>query len=89
METIEQNEKQKLPIEIELDYPVEFGKETITSVVIKRRITGKDMKDIPASFTFGDMQKLASRLTGLSPAVFEKMDVTDIRKINDAITDFL
>ena len=84
----EQDEKQ-LPIEIELEYPVEFGRETITAVTIKRRLTGKDMKDIPADMTFGDIQKIASRVTGLSPAIFEKMDLVDLKKVNEVLSSFL
>lgn len=78
------------PVTIKLKYPVEWGKDTVTEIVM-RRGRGGDMKgislhgqEIPAD----DLMKLAGRLAGQPSALIEKLDQDDIGEVTEIALDF-
>ena len=72
----------KWPVTVELQYPVEFGKSTITSLEFRRGQLG-DAEDVPLDRvpTAGQLMDLAARLCGQSPKVIRKLDPDDAAEV--------
>lgn len=76
------------PIVVALEYPIEFQNEEITEIKL-RRATGKDLKMLPGNPTTGDTIKLAARLAGVLPVVFDLMDGADITAVLSEVGNLL
>lgn len=76
------------PIVVTLEYPIEFQNEEITEIKL-RRATGKDLKMLPGNPTTGDTIKLAARLSGHLPVVFDLMDGADITAVLSEVGNLL
>lgn len=77
------------PITIQLEYPIAVGSETISEVSIARRIQGGDMRKIDGLGENARSLTLIGILTGLSPAIVDKIDFKDIKKISEVVESFL
>lgn len=73
---------------IKLQTPVEVAGELIEEIVL-RRPKGKDMKGLSASVNTGDLLKLAAKLSGQLPVVFDEMDGFDVTEVLGAVGNFL
>lgn len=82
----------KEPVTITLFYPVKLGQsesaETVAEIKL-RRPKGKDMRDIPAKPNVGDILKLAGRLSGQPPVVFDLLEIPDFNRVTEAVGVFL
>lgn len=86
----QKEKKYEIPHAVKLQFPVTFGKEEITEIVIPRRIKAKDLKDIPDTMpSVNSTIKIASRVTGKFQAVFEELDAIDFAEVAEAIKHFL
>lgn len=86
----EEKKEFAVPHTITLDFPIEFGKETINEVTIPRRLKTKDLAGIPDNAPSVDRTiKIASRLTGQVSKIFEELDPVDFRKVSEVIESFL
>lgn len=76
---------------IKLKHPFTVGEmeESVTEVIFKRRIKGKDMKRIGENPTFDDFLEILSRVTGMEPYYFDEMDALDLMDCVGVVTDFL
>jgi len=80
----------EIPHTIELIVPVQWGDETISTIVINRRLKAKDFKGIKASdIRFDDMMKLVSRVTGESIKFIEELDAADLFEASQVVQSFL
>lgn len=70
-----------------LTTPVEVAGDLIEQIEL-RRPKGKDMKTLPANMTTGDLIKLAVRLSGQLPVVFDEMDGYDLTEVLGAVGNF-
>lgn len=68
--------------------PIEVAGEYIESITM-RRPKGKDMKTLTANAGMGDLMKLAVRLSGQLPLVFEEMDGFDVAEVLQQVGNFL
>lgn len=76
-------------VTIELDQPIEFAGEPITSISL-RRATGKDLRlAMKGKNNVEDSLALASRLSGHVPAVFDLMDAADVQAVLEQVGNFL
>lgn len=72
---------------IRLQTPVEIGNDLIEEITL-RRPKGKDLKTLGANVTQGDLMKLAAKLSGHLPVVFDEMDAYDVTQVMDAVGNF-
>jgi len=82
----------ELPHSIELEIPVEWGKEESprTTVTIVRRLKAKDFKGIHAqNMKFDDMIKLISRVTDEPMSFIEELDAADMMQCAEVVNSFL
>jgi hypothetical protein len=75
-------------VTIKLLTPIEVGGELIEEIVM-RRPKGKDMKTLGANAGTGDLMKLAGRLSGQLPVVFDEMDGYDVAEVLTQVGNFL
>ncbi len=79
-------------VTVKLDWPFEWsgenGKEEITEVKLSRP-KGKHLKGIGKDVGMSDMFRIASKISGYTPAFYEEMDAADCMKITEVIGDFL
>lgn len=70
-----------------LTQPIEVGNEYIDTITL-RRPKGKDMKGLSAAMTTGDMMKMAAKLSGNLPVVFDEMDSYDVTQVLQEVGNF-
>jgi len=78
----------KTTVVIKLQTPVEVAGEYIEEITL-RRPKGKDMKTLTANAGTGDLMKLAARLSGHLPVVFDEMDGFDVAEVLQQVGNFL
>ena len=90
-EKIEVPEEIILPYVIELKYPIGWGgAEKRKTVIIKRRLTAKDVMNIPSeNIKLGHMVTLVKHVTGESQAFINEMDTLDLFKCIEVVKNFL
>lgn len=93
MEQIEkEHEKQMAPrkkeVVIKLVEPITFGSETVKEVVLKSP-RGKHLKLLPPNPALKDILMMASKVSGVSSAVFDEMCSTDVIAIAEAMGELL
>ena len=77
-------------MKITLKKPIPSGSETLTELTLREEIVAGDMRDIELGrMVFGDIVKLASRLSGQPESVLDKMSSQDLVQVTNAVTDFL
>lgn len=74
----------KKPSTIKLIEPVEWGEEVIKEITLKP-IRGKHLRTLPSSPTLNDILKIASKISGVSSAVFDEMCSEDITRVSEAV----
>lgn len=80
----------ELPYTLNLQEPIEWGKETRTTVVVNRRLKAKDFKGIVASnIRFDDMMRLISKVSGEPIAFIEELDAADLFELSKVVQSFL
>ena len=79
--------KSRDPVTVHLDYPIEYGDETITEVTL-RRAKGKDVKALPPEPGVSDLLNLAGKLGGLMPKVLDELDASDAMKLVEVVNVF-
>jgi hypothetical protein len=75
-----------------LTYPINLGETLVEEVTIRRRPTVADMEHFPMQQerqTMGDQIKLLSKITGETPVVLKRLDLTDYQKLASAVASFL
>jgi hypothetical protein len=77
------------PIIINLQFPIQFGTDTITDVSISRRIQAGDMLKTEGMGEIKRTLYLVGLLTGLAPAAVELMDYKDLLAVNEVLESFL
>lgn len=82
------NNANKTEIEVLLDTPIEWGRETIETVVIKRP-KGKHLKNLGNDMKLKDFLFIASKCSGVSMSVFDEMDSPDVMKVVEAVGELL
>ena len=83
--------KKKSPkgeVVVKLDYPIEWGEDTIEEVRL-RRPKGKHIKNLGDDVKVNDFLRIASKVSGLSMGIFEEMEAPDVMKITDAVGELL
>jgi hypothetical protein len=75
-------------VTIKLQTPIEVGNDFIEEITL-RRPKGKDMKTLTANAGTGDLMKLAARLSGQLPVVFDEMDGYDVAEVLTQVGNFL
>lgn len=78
----------KKAVTIKLDEAVEWGEETVTEVKLSPP-RGKHLRGLPKDPTLNDILKIASKISGISSAVFDEMASSDIMKIAEAVGELL
>ncbi len=78
----------KKPATIKLIEPVEWGEETIKEITLKP-IRGKHLRRLPSSPTLNDILTIASKVSGVSSAVFDEMCSEDVTRIAEAVGELL
>lgn len=78
----------KTDVTIVLQTPFEVAGEFIETITL-RRPKGKDMKTLTANAGTGDLMKLAGRLSGHLPVVFDEMDGFDVAEVLAQVGNFL
>lgn len=74
---------------IELQHPIKFGDETITSLTL-RRPKAKDFRSLTdMSKPFAAMLDFAATLAELPPAAVDLIDVDDVPKVIEVVSGFL
>lgn len=75
---------------IELAFPIEFGGETVTQIVVKRP-KFKHLKFINDmdSITGDEFGQLLSKLTGQPSDVIDELDAEDLEEIGEVVEGFL
>lgn len=76
------------PITIPLKYPVKFGGEEITEVVLQP-LTGRHIRGLSTSPSMDDLIRIASKASGLSEKIFEKMRTKDLMEITQIVGEAL
>lgn len=72
------------PITIKLLEPVEWGSETVESITLKP-IRGKHIRRLSAQPTMNDLLVIASKISGVSSAVFDEMCAEDVTRVTEAV----
>ena len=82
--------KSKKPkeITITLSEPIEWGEDQITEIVMQRP-KGKHLKSLSAEPSLQDLVKIAQKISGQPPRVFDDMDADDVLACAEAVGDFL
>lgn len=91
-DTLETTDYAFEPRTLELESPVDLGSKIFATVEFKREAVGKDFLGLPGnpSIWLNDQLMIfASRLTGLSPVVFQKMKGRDWKRVVDVLLDFI
>lgn len=88
MEKSKKTEDKKLSVTIKLEYPIEWGSETITEIVLRRPKT-KHIKHLGAKSTMSEVLLIAAKCSGIAPAMLGEFDAKDGIKIAETIQDFL
>ena len=78
----------KTDVTIVMQTPFEVAGEFIEAITL-RRPKGKDMKTLTANAGTGDLMKLAARLSGHLPVVFDEMDGYDVAEVLTQVGNFL
>lgn len=80
-----------LPHIIDLEFPVEWGKDEIRKIItIKRRLQTKDVMSIPTeNLKFGHMVTLVSKITGEPLSFVKELDTIDLFKCIRVLQNFL
>lgn len=73
---------------IVLDHPVKFGSETI-KVLYLQQPRGAHMKKLSMPPTIPQLIDMASKLSGVSGAVFDDMHSKDVTKVLEAVGELL
>lgn len=82
--------KYELPHIIKLGYPVSHGNDMIEEMVVKRRLTTKDLNNFPTEdIKLGDMFKLCGKVTQEHQNLIDKLDPQDTMKIVAVVKTFL
>lgn len=78
------------PTVIELEYPIEWGKdkEPVSEITLKRP-KGKHIKNLDGNVNMAQLLGIASKVSGRPPVFFDEMDAADVVKVTEAIGDFL
>ena len=71
-----------------LDYPIPFGEETISEIVLKRP-KFKHIKNMGEGMKIKDLIQIASKVSAVPMAVFEEMESPDVMKIAEALGELL
>ena len=80
----------EIPHTIKLEYPIEFGKETITEILIARRMRVGDLSGVVAeNQTADDMMTVASRLCEQPMKVIKTLDLVDWSKVIAIVKEFM
>jgi len=74
----------KGPVTVKLVEPIEFGTETISQITLQP-IRGKHLRILPTQPTLNDILKLASKISGVSSAVFDEMCSEDVVRVSEAV----
>lgn len=78
----------KGPITVKLSDPIQWGSETIKEVELTA-VKGKHLRKLSANPTLNDLMNIASKVSGLSSAVFDEMSSEDVMKVADAVGELL
>lgn len=76
-------------VKVTLAYPIEWGEEGLVDAIELKRPKGKHLKGLGKDVGMGDIFKIASKVSGYTPAFFDEMDAADCLKISEVIGDFL
>lgn len=74
-------------VTVVLTEPVEVAGEYIDAITL-RRPKGKDMKTLSSAMNMGDMMKMAAKLSGHLPVVFDEMDSYDVTQVLQEVGNF-
>jgi len=73
---------------VQLEHPVEFGKQTITEVTVKSHPTGADLLELDrADGDFGKTLRMIAAFCGLSWRTVQQLHVSDITTIGEVCAD--
>lgn len=75
-------------IRVPLEYPLKWGEETITEIVLQRP-KAKDIKHLGKDVTMDDLLKIASKCSKTEMSKIEELDAEDAVRIADVVGDFL
>ena len=81
-------EKRKLKTTINLEFPVQWGEEEISTLEL-RRPKAKDIENLPDKPRMKDLLAIASRISAQPPRVISELDAADAIKVCEAVGDFL
>ncbi len=74
---------------VTLRFPILDDGETITEIKFPRRPRGGDFFGLMPNFTTDVLMTLASRVSGISGHIFDKMDGSDVLQVQTVVLDFL
>ena len=76
-------------IVVKLQYPIEWGSETISEVSLKRP-KGKHLKGLTLSsdVILDQLINIASKISAHPPSVFDEMDATDLLRVTGEVGRF-
>lgn len=75
-------------IPIKLKYPVEHNGETISEIVLQP-LVGRHVRGIAANAGIDDLIRVASKASGVSEKVFDKMRTKDLMEITRIVGEAL
>ncbi|GAG37741.1 unnamed protein product, partial [marine sediment metagenome] len=80
--------KKAKTVVISLDYPIEFGEESIKEIEL-RRPKASDIEHLTASPTMKQLFMIAQKCSTHPPSVFRNLDAVDALKMSEVVGDFL
>ena len=82
--------EQVFPKDIDLSYPIEVGKEIISTITIKRRPVAGDLAGFKSDMPEYDKTlRLVGKVTGYPPPVINELGFDDLSAILEVIKPFL
>jgi len=79
-------------VKVKLKHPIDWASDTGENLVDEvelKRPKGKHIKHLDGEVSMSDLLKIASKVSGYTPAFFDELDAEDCLEIVGVIGDFL
>lgn len=85
----DKKKKKSKTIRVDLDYPIDWGKDETIDHLILRRPTGADIEGLSGEPTMKELMRVASKCALVAPSVMRSLDAFDVVKVCEVVGDFL
>ena len=77
------------PIDMPLEDPFEFGSERVVKITIARKPTVRDIRGIGNLSPTDQSIKILEKVAGITPAMVDRISLTDFGRISERVASFL